>query len=504
MKITFYGREETGKAGAKEDIAADMPVKVKYLLGGGAFVIGVISAGIGVGGGAILMPLLLSGCAFCYRRAAGISLANIAVISGTGAMIQICCNYNSFNGLFMLTFIAAALCGSWFGAGLSFNFKPGFMKLCFGIFILLAALKMLQMLDVSSLLCRQLTLAGSAMWFLPPLFAFGIGVLSASLGVGCGLVCVPFLSIGMGRGIREAIVISLATMCFMTMLGAWRYYRKRNLETGSVRKMLVPALAGAVTGALISNQLPAPALKCCFAVFLLVVGVKYAVIDFFIRGRSAVKPKTVACSNCGSGPVVKERYKYFTLIELLVVIAIICILAGLLLPVMARARERGRLCGCRGNLHQCGLALNMYADDNGDIFPRAETNGNSHPELQEVNDSYMRSRNCWYCPAIEILAKWSADLENTDDNWAQCNIGYYYWSCNSAHSYTSPFSSMMPHRLTARDFGGCWLMSDVFGKYFWKNGAPFPHKMKKWSILTVLCLDGRVSTIRGRPIESFQ
>jgi hypothetical protein len=146
----------------------------------------------------------------------------------------------------------------------------------------------------------------------------------------------------------------------------------------------------------------------------------------------------------------------------------------------------------------------MYADDYGDVFPQAETNGNNHPELQEVNDSYMRSRNCWYCPAVGILAKWSSDLDNTDDNWSQFNIGYYYWSSKDAHAYTSPFSSLMPRRLTSRDSGDSWLMSDVFGKYFWQNGAPFPHRMKKWSILPVLCLDCRVATIRGRPIDSFK
>ena len=268
-----------------------MTVKTKYLLSGGAFIIGMISAGIGVGGGAILMPLLLSGCAFKYRRAAGVSLANIAVISGIGAIIQIYCNYNSLDVLFLLMFIAAALCGTWFGAGLSFNFNPSYMKMCFGIFIIIASLKMLQVLDISTLLCQQLI--AEEKWFWLPLFAFSTGVLSASLGVGCGLISVPFLSIAMGRDIREAIVISLATMACMTTLGAWRYYRKNNLDINSVKSMLAPAFTGAVSGALISNQLPAPVLKCCFAIFLLTVGIKYVVIDFFMQKSPAAEPEAV-------------------------------------------------------------------------------------------------------------------------------------------------------------------------------------------------------------------
>jgi prepilin-type processing-associated H-X9-DG protein len=59
----------------------------------------------------------------------------------------------------------------------------------------------------------------------------------------------------------------------------------------------------------------------------------------------------------------------FTLVELLVVIAFIVVLAALLMPALGRGKESGRVAVCQGNLHQIGLALQLYVDDSKNIMP---------------------------------------------------------------------------------------------------------------------------------------
>jgi len=91
----------------------------------------------------------------------------------------------------------------------------------------------------------------------------------------------------------------------------------------------------------------------------------------------------------------------FTLIELLVVIAIIAILAAILFPVFARAREKARQSSCQSNLKQLALAMLMYAQDYDERMPmRWVERGSDDIYIPDLIYPYVKNAQLFECPSI--------------------------------------------------------------------------------------------------------
>jgi prepilin-type N-terminal cleavage/methylation domain-containing protein len=102
----------------------------------------------------------------------------------------------------------------------------------------------------------------------------------------------------------------------------------------------------------------------------------------------------------------KTRKDGFTLIELLVVIAIIAILAGLILPVLARARESARRTSCASNLSQVGKACAMYSDVSSNLGKMpSEAASSALKSLNLLYDAYVKDPRCFSCPSAPTLDK---------------------------------------------------------------------------------------------------
>src|SRR3569833_4334265 len=84
-----------------------------------------------------------------------------------------------------------------------------------------------------------------------------------------------------------------------------------------------------------------------------------------------------------------RKLKAFTLIELLVVIAIIAILAAILFPAFAKAREKARQTSCASNMKQLGLAFQMYEQDYDELLPKSGQHGSTGPCLGVPDSSWV-------------------------------------------------------------------------------------------------------------------
>ena len=228
---------------------------------------GVMSGLFGIGGGAVMVPLLVLWMALPQHRAHATSLAAIILTAASGTVAFARDGAVNFSAGFGIA--AGAIAGAYFGAAVMHRLSPTRLRQAFAILMVLVALQMLIGFTPDEGMVRLTGVAALAAYVVLGLLAGG---LSAVMGVGGGVIMVPAMVLLFGFTQHVAEGTSLMIIIPTALVGAIRHSRHGYTDWRLGLALGSGGILGAIAGAAIALQLDAELLQRLFAGFLLLTG----------------------------------------------------------------------------------------------------------------------------------------------------------------------------------------------------------------------------------------
>jgi hypothetical protein len=257
-----------------------MPVEQGVLLIGVGLLAGVLSGMFGIGGGAVIVPILIALFQFDPHQANGTSLAALLMPVGIFAVLE----YRRRGKLNIATsaWVAGGLLfGGFLGANVALGLSPETLMRVYGVFLLYVSWRFVEPLKLLRRVPQPLSTPAvseekTGSWPLLLLIGFIAGIASGMFGIGGGLVIVPALVTFLNFDQHRAVGTSLGALLLPVALPAVvSYYQADKLDLGIAFQVALGLIGGAFVGARIALSLPSSTVKRIYGVFLLIMGLRF-------------------------------------------------------------------------------------------------------------------------------------------------------------------------------------------------------------------------------------